>query len=71
MVPLTIHHRHFLHRTWYSICPDTKNLSSPSFHRQRVSRPISKSGHKSSPSMIKRRKPLISANNSALMHALA
>ncbi|TYG94168.1 hypothetical protein ES288_A11G166700v1 [Gossypium darwinii] len=49
MVPLTIHHRHFLHRTWYSICPDTKNLSSPSFHRQRVSRPISKSGHKSSP----------------------
>ncbi|KHG15937.1 hypothetical protein F383_23594 [Gossypium arboreum] len=27
-----IHHRHFLHSDWYSICLDTENLSSPSFH---------------------------------------
>ncbi|TYH24965.1 hypothetical protein ES288_A03G132000v1 [Gossypium darwinii] len=49
MMPLTIHPRHFLHSDWYSICLDTENLSSPSFHRQRVCRPLHQSGHKCSP----------------------
>ncbi|TYG88362.1 hypothetical protein ES288_A12G015600v1 [Gossypium darwinii] len=69
MKPLTIHHRHLLHSDWYSVCLDTENLSSSSFHRQCVSRPIHQSGHKKSPSIIKCRKPFSTANRSALSHA--
>ncbi|KAL1146187.1 hypothetical protein V6Z11_A11G354900 [Gossypium hirsutum] len=72
MKPLTIQHRHLLHSDWYSVCPDTENLSSPSFHRQCVSRPIHQSGHQSeSPLIFKRRNPFSTANRSALSHTRA
>ncbi|TYH10828.1 hypothetical protein ES288_A07G208100v1 [Gossypium darwinii] len=70
MKPLMVQHRHLLHSGWYSVCPNTKNLSSPSFHHQCVSRLIHQSGYKSeSPLIFKHRNSFSSANRSTLSHA--